>query len=110
MVESELSGRVMNRHIQDIHPMRADSRFVSHETGEEGWKKYMQDISLESTKELESEESQLEIVKDTGEALKRTDREARQYNQSKDLEWLAGDPKPALRRSRRLQKLEPEES
>ena len=116
MVKSDVTDKIINRHVSDIHPMITDNRFVSTENAEVGMRKLMEDMNLESTKELEAEETQLEVLEDTKAALKKAEKRVRfervlePVSADQEREQLDKQPKPQeLRRSRRLRGLNPDD-
>ena len=112
MIESSVTKKILNRHISDIHPVVTENRFVSTDTGEQGMRKLMQDMNLESTKELESEQAQLDALDETKPALEEMERQVRlerQFEMPKDQSHSESqEPEKTARRSRRLQGLPPE--
>ena len=116
MVKSDVTDKIINRHVSDIHPMITDNRFVSTENAEVGMRKLMEDMNLESTKELEAEETQLEVLEDTKAALEKAEKRVRfervlePVSADQEKEQLDEQPKPQeLRRSRRLRGLNPDD-
>ena len=112
MIESSVTKKILNRHISDIHPVVTENRFVSTDTGEQGMRKLMQDMNLESTKELESEQAQLDALDETKPALEEMERQVRLERQFEMPKTQSHDesqePETPARRSRRLQGLPPE--
>ena len=116
MVKSDVTDKIINRHVSDIHPMITDNRFVSTENAEVGMRKLMEDMNLESTKELEAEKTQLEVLEDTKAALKKAEKRVRfervlePVSADQERQQLDEQPEPQeLRRSRRLRGLNPDD-
>ena len=116
MVKSDVTDKIINRHVSDIHPMITDNRFVSTENAEVGMRKLMEDMNLESTKELEAEETQLEVLEDTKAALEKAEKRVRfervlePVSADQERQQLDEQPEPQeLRRSRRLRGLNPDD-
>ena len=79
-------------------------------------RKLMEDMNLESTKELEAEETQLEVLEDTKAALEKAEKRVRfervlePVSADQERQQLDEQPKPQeLRRSRRLRGLNPDD-
>ena len=109
MVRSDLTGRLINRHVSDVHPAQINNRFVSKITGAEGFKRLANDVSgsLGAHGELPDEESQIRAAEDNREVLMETEKQIRleaKPDDQPDDERRAFEP----RRSRRLQGEKPD--
>ena len=132
LIKSDVTDKILNRYISDLHPCETSSRFVALENAEEGLKAFMSDAGgLESIKEMEEEEIQLKALTGNEEALEAGERDNRmdfghtnpEFNQTDDQDQAAGDGqerkagnqasnKQAVpeRQSRRLKQQSPEYS
>ena len=126
MIRSDVTKKLVNRHVSDIHPQTATSRFVSTETGEQGFRRRMTDMTsgLEAGRELDDESTQLTVLEHTKNAVENAENRARTNNDLQPSPPQEENDQPAVRpkqptglrrpapsaerRSRRLQGKQPE--
>ena len=117
LVESDLTGRLLNRHISDIQPRYAETRFLSTENSEEGFKALTKEMcgGLEGIRELETEAQQMQMLEGAKESLKKGEAQVRRSKQmregstERDTDPVVRPKQMPLRRSRRQRGLSPKE-
>ena len=110
LIESDVTGKVVSRHISDVHPAYAANKFGPTPNSKKGFHDFFAEASGAAA-EFEEVQEQLELAarqKDERVQMERGMGQPGGDTQQMD-ESTGARPKTTLRRSRRLQKLDPEE-
>ena len=117
LINSDATGRLISRHISDLHPAEISHKFSSTENAETGFKKLMGEVTG-ATQELEKPEEQLDAALNNKDVMEEVDEKMRQNFEDTNPELVAQDVRPKekikkkedqpVRRSKRLQGKEPE--
>ena len=112
LIRSDVTNRLINRYIGDIHPCETSTRFIALDNGEEGMKKLMKEVTggMESHRELESEQTQIEALTRNDEALEKAEHENREdfARTNPEFSMIDENQEQEPRKSRRLRGDQPE--